>query len=112
MASSKRDFERFVAWLHSPAIQAPPDVRRLANMALSHFDALARTSRQHSQRSSYLVGKARQELAQTPDGPPEIEAVAAGGAWPWKRLRGMTIGPFRGFRNPEPFDLQKRVVLC
>ncbi|MFY9327456.1 MAG: AAA family ATPase [Georgfuchsia sp.] len=23
----------------------------------------------------------------------------------------MTIGPFRGFRTPEPFDLQKRVVL-
>jgi recombinational DNA repair ATPase RecF len=80
-------------------------------MALSHFAALARTSRQHSQRSIYLLGKARQELAQTPDGPPDIEAVAADGAWPWKRLRGMTIGPFRGFRNPEPFDLQKRVVL-
>ena len=111
MASSKRDFERFVAWLHAPAIQAPPDVRRLANMALTHFDALARTSRQHSQRSVYLVDKARQELAQTPDGPPDIDAVAADSAWPWKRLRGMTIGPFRGFRNPEPFDLHKRVVL-
>ena len=23
----------------------------------------------------------------------------------------MTIGPFRGFRTPEPFDLQKRVIL-
>jgi len=80
-------------------------------MALTHFDALAHTSRQHSQRSIYLVGKARQELAQTPDGLPEIEAVAADGAWPWKRLRGMAIGPFRGFRNREPFDLQKRVVL-
>jgi hypothetical protein len=51
------------------------------------------------------------ELAQTPDGPPNIAAVATDGAWPWKRLRGMTIGPFRGFRMPEPFDLQKRVVL-
>lgn len=80
-------------------------------MALNHFDALARTSRQHSQRSIYLVGLARRELAQTPDGPPDMEAVAADGAWPWKRLRSMTIGPFRGFRNPEPFDLQKRVVL-
>ncbi len=111
MASAKRDFERFVAWLHAPATQAPPDVRRLANMALTHFDALARTSRQHSQRSVYLVSKTRQELAQTPDGPPYIEALAADGAWPWKRLRSMTIGPFRGFRNPEPFDLQKWLVL-
>ena len=111
MASSKLDFERFVAWLHAPVTQAPPDVRRLANMALTHFDGLSRTSRQHSQRSIYLVGKARQELAQTPDGRPDIEAVVTDRAWPWKRLRGMTIGPFRGFRNPEPFDLQRRVVL-
>jgi recombinational DNA repair ATPase RecF len=111
MASAKRDFERFVAWLHLPATQAPSDVRRLANLALAQFDALARTSRQHSQRSIYLVSQARQDIAQTPDGLPDIAAVAADGAWPWKQLRSMTIGPFRGFRNPEPFDLQKRVIL-
>ncbi|ABE47222.1 AAA family ATPase [Polaromonas sp. JS666] len=111
MASSKRDFERFVAWLHQPETQAPPDVRRLANLALAHFDGLARTSRQHSQRSIYLVDHARRSLAQTPDGPPNIQAVAADGTWPWQRLRHLTLGPFRGFRTPEPFDLQKRVIL-
>lgn len=111
MASSKRDFERFIAWLHLPATQTPPDVRRLANLILARFDALARTSRQHSQRSIYLVGHARRDMAQTPDGPPDIADVAADGAWPWKRLRSMTIGPFRGFRNPEHFDLQRQVVL-
>lgn len=111
MTSSKRDFERFVAWLHLPATQAPSDVRRLANLALARFDDLARTSRQHSQRSIYLVAQARRDMAQTPDGPPAIAPVAADGAWPWKRLRSMAIGPFRGFRMPEPFDLQKQVVL-
>ena len=105
MASSKRDFERFVAWLHLPATQAPADVKRLANLALTNFDELAQTSRQHSQRSIYLVGRARGMLAQTPDGPPDIQALAVDGAWPWTRLRNMTIGPFRGFRTPEPFDL-------
>lgn len=111
MASAKRDFERFVAWLHLPATQAPPEVKRLANLALAKFDGLAQTVRQHSQRSTYLVNHARKALAQTPDGPPVIQAVAADGAWPWQRLRNMTIGPFRGFRTPEPFDLQKRVIL-
>lgn len=111
MASAKRDFERFVAWLHLPATQAPPDVRRLANLALAHFDVLAQTSRQHSQRSTYLVGHARRSLAQTPDSLPNIQAVATDGAWPWQRLRNMTLGPFRGFRTPEPFDLQKRIIL-
>ena len=79
-------------------------------MALTHFDVLARTSRQHSQRSVFLVGRARQELAQTPDDPPDIEATAADGAWPWRRLRNITIGPFRGFRNPEPFDRERTAV--
>lgn len=111
MASSKRDVERFVAWLHLPANQAMPDVRRLANLVLADFDDLAQTSRQHSRRSTFLVDYARRALAQTPDGPPGIQAVAADGAWPWQRLRSMTIGPFRGFWTPEPFDLQKRVIL-
>lgn len=111
MASAKRDFERFVDWLHLPATEAPSNVRRLANLALAHFDGLAQTSRQHSQRSTLLVEHARRALAQTTDTPPNIQAVAADGAWPWKRLRNITIGPFRGFRTPEPFDLQKRVIL-
>ena len=111
MASAKRDFERFVTWLHLPATQALPEVRQLANLVVSNFDGLAQTVRQYSQRSTYLVDRARSVLAQTPDGPPNIQAVAADGAWPWQRLRSMTIGPFRGFRTPEPFDLQKRVIL-
>ena len=69
------------------------------------------TVRQHSQRSIYLVGLARGALPETPDEPPDIHAVGVEDAWPWQRLRNMTIGPFRGFRTPEPFDLQKRVIL-
>ena len=111
MASARRDFERFVAWLHLPATQAPPDVRRLANLALANFDGLAQTSHQHSKRSTYFVRHARIALAQTPDDPPDIQAAPADGAWPWQRLRNMTVGPFRGFRTVEPFDLQKRVIL-
>jgi len=111
MASSKRDFERFVIWLHQPENQAPSNVRRLANLVLAHFDELAQTSRQHNQRSISLVRIARSSLAQTPDGPPDIQAVAVDGVWPWQRLRQLTLGPFRGFRTPEPFDLQRRVIL-
>jgi hypothetical protein len=72
MASSKRDSERFVAWLHLPATQAPPNVRRLGNHALAHFDALAQTFRQHSQRSNYLVG----QLYRTPSGIPNRLATS------------------------------------
>ncbi|MGQ0700585.1 MAG: AAA family ATPase [Panacagrimonas sp.] len=86
-------------------------MKRLANLALANFDGLAQTVRQHSQRSTYLVDHARRTLAQTPDGPPDIQVVVADGTWPWRRLQNMTIGPFRGFRTPEAFDLQKRVIL-
>jgi hypothetical protein len=78
MASSKRDFERFVVWLDQPENQAPSNVRRLANLVLAHFDELAQTSRQLSQRSYVLVGLARSFWAQTPDGPPNIHAVLIG----------------------------------
>lgn len=111
MASAKQDFERFVVWLHQHDEMAPPDVRRLTNLALANFDALAATSRHRSQRSVYLEGLLRPALAHTSDAPPAAPAATANGVWPWKRLRHLTLGPFRGFRTSEPFDLQKRIVL-
>lgn len=111
MASAKQDFERFLTWLHLPQTNAGADVRRLGNLVLANFDALAETSKQRSQRSVYLVGVARKNWAATPDAMPDVQASAAGGEWPWKRLLNMTLGPFRGFRTPERFDLQKRVIL-
>lgn len=111
MASSQRDFERFVVWLHQPENQVHADVKRLANLTLAHFDGVAQTTRNRSQRSIYLVEQARRSWAEAPDGPPDIQPIAVEGAWPWQRLRHLTLGPFRGFRTPEPFDLQKRVIL-
>jgi len=111
MASAKGDFEDFVRWLHLPENEAPSNVRRLANLALVNFDAVLATSRQHNQRSILLADLAQRHLLQTQDTLPEISPVAVDGAWLWRRLRHLTIGPFRGFRHPEPFDLQRRIVL-
>lgn len=111
MASSQRDFERFVVRLHQPENLAHADVRRLANLILANFDGVARTTRSRSQRSIYLVEQAHRAWAEAPDGLPDIQPIAVEGAWPWQRLRHLTLGPFRGFRTPEPFDLQKRIIL-
>jgi len=111
MATSKRDFERFVVWLHQPENQAPQEVMRLANLALANFDELSQTVRQQNLRSTFLVRLVRRYWDQTPDGPPDLQTVGDEGASPWRRLRHLTLGPFRGFRTPEPFDLQKRVIL-
>lgn len=111
MASAKKDFEGFVRWLHLPANEAPSNVRRLANLTLANFDAVLATSHQRNQRSVLLASLAQSHLLQTADTLPEIAPAAADGAWLWRRLRHLTVGPFRGFRHPEPFDLQKRIVL-
>jgi recombinational DNA repair ATPase RecF len=111
MTPAKRDFEQFVTWIHRPGTLASTDVRRLANLVMTDFDGLVETSRQHSRRSTYLVDMVRRSLVSTPDDPPDIRAVLLDGAWPWHRLRSMTIGPFRGFRFAESFDLHKRVIL-
>jgi recombinational DNA repair ATPase RecF len=111
MASARQDFERFVRWLYQPGKLVSVDVRRLALLSLANFDALAETSRQRSQRSSYLVGLMRRELARIEDVAPAVEAEPTGTEWSWTQLRHLTLGPFRGFRVPEPFDLTKQIIL-
>lgn len=111
MASARQDFERYVQWLYQPDKQVPEDVRRLATLALRNFDELAGTSRQRNQRSTYLVGLIRRDLATTVAAAPAAAAEANAGTWPWIKLRHLTLGPFRGFRVAEPFDLSKQVIL-
>ncbi|CAH0273067.1 AAA family ATPase [Pseudomonas brassicacearum] len=111
MASARQDFERFVGWLYQPEKDIPSDVRRLAALVLSKFDELAGTSRQRSQRSIYLVELIRRELEGTANIAPVAAAQADLGIWPWAKLRHLTLGPFRGFRAPEPFDLAKQIIL-
>lgn len=112
MGTARQDFERFVRWMHEPETRPPEDVRRFANLVLANFDAVARMARQHNNRSQLLARFARESLAQASgDLPPMAEATPQG-AWPWTRLRSLTLGPFRGFREPQGFDLSKRLVLC
>ncbi|MCX4156312.1 MULTISPECIES: AAA family ATPase [Paraburkholderia] len=111
MATAKLDFERFVSWLYAAGRPDEPKVRKLAHLCLRNFEALAATTRNRSQRSVYLVALARNSLNQIEDVAPAEAQAAAVDAWPWKRLREFTLGPFRGFRTPEAFDLTKQVVL-
>lgn len=112
MGTARQDFQRFVRWLHEPGRLAPEGARRMANLTLANFDAVAAKARQHNNRSRLLAGLARQHLAATSADLSELPDAAAQGKWPWLRLRSLTMGPFRGFREPETFDLSKRVVLC
>ncbi len=112
MGTARQDFERFVRWLHQPERQAPESARRLANLVLTRFDAVAETARQRNSRSNLLATLARRDLAATTADLPQLPDAAPQGRWPWARLRQLTLGPFRGFRNQQVFDLSARVVLC
>lgn len=111
MTSALHDFQQFVNWLHVPARGASEDVRRFANIVLANFATVAASSLQHSQRSTVLAELARRMLPTMDPGPPAPNPTVADGAWAWRNLRHLTVGPFRGFRNAEPFDLQKRIVM-
>lgn len=111
MASSKQDFEQFVRWLHQPEKNTPSNVRKLANLALSNFDELSHTTRHRSNRSIYLTELMRNALEATEDREPVIAHEDGEHSWSWAKLSNFTLGPFRGFRNPEPFDLSKKITL-
>ncbi len=111
MTSALHDFQQFVNWLYVPAQGASEDVRRFAKIVLANFATVAASSLQHSQRSVVLTDLARRMLHSADPNQPPPNLAVADGAWGWQNLRSLTIGPFRGFRSPEPFDLQKRIVM-
>eukprot|EP01034_Spumella_vulgaris_P001929 gene1929-2525_t len=111
MTSALHDFQQFYRWLHNPERRAPEDVLRLANIVLANFDIIAASSRQHSQRSTVLAGLARRLLPTTDAAPLPANPAAPTGDWSWRSLQNLTVGPFRGFRNPEVFDLRRRIVM-
>src|SRR5690242_2161682 len=112
MGTARQDFERFVRWLHYPERQATEGAFKFANLVLAHFNAVAATARQHNNRSQLLAALAREHLAGAAANVPQLAEIAPQGQWPWVRLRQLTLGPFRGFRNQQVFDLGARVVLC
>jgi recombinational DNA repair ATPase RecF len=111
MTSALHDFQQFHHWLHNPEHNAPEDVLRFANIVLANFDVIAASSMQRSQRSTVLAGLARPLLLTTNAAPPPAIPAAQVGDWSWRSLRSLVVGPFRGFRNPEVFDLQRRIVM-
>jgi len=111
MASAAHDYQHFMRWLHHPQGQVSEDARRFGRLVLDNFEGISATSRNRSQRSINLVGLARQQFVGLDPAQPVLDALAGGPGWQWQKLSQLTLGPFRGFRNPESFDLTKRIIL-
>jgi recombinational DNA repair ATPase RecF len=111
LASAENDYQHFIQWLHLPENVVSKDARRFARLVLDNFESVSATTRHRSQRSVCLVQLARQQLSTTEPNQPKLDAIAAGSGWNWQRLSHLSLGPFRGFRNMEVFDLTSRIVL-
>jgi recombinational DNA repair ATPase RecF len=109
MASASSEYGRFMRWL--AGIEVEPDVRRIAKIVQGNLDAVDRTVSAGGQRARVLTPLLRRDLAETDDGIALPEDEAAAVPLPWTRLSRLIIGPFRGFRREEHFDLEKPVVL-
>lgn len=111
MTSALHDFQQFIHWLHAPERRVSEDVLRLANITRENFATIAASSMQRSQRSVVITDLARRLLPTTSAALPPVSHALQVGDWNWRSLRSLVVGPFRGFRNPETFDLQRRIVM-
>lgn len=109
MGATHDEFTRFMHWLRQQESEA--DVRRVAKIIHRHIGTLIPTVRNGGQRPLVLTPFLRRSLDETSD---VIDAAApdvAAAPLPWTRLQKLVVGPFRGFRRAEEFDLSKSIVL-
>jgi energy-coupling factor transporter ATP-binding protein EcfA2 len=109
MGAVHDEYLRYMQWLRATA--EPADAKRIARIVLDNLDALIPTVSNGGQRATVLTPLLRRDLGDTPDviEPAQADAVAA--QLSWTRLKKLTIGPFRGFRREEEFDLSHNIVL-
>lgn len=102
------EYHRFLQVLDATV---SPNVRKVANLVLRHFDELQPLTTAQGQRVKKFV-----ELAQTnweavsaDIQPTPMQAAATANAV--RQLKSLRVGPFRGFTKPEDFDLTSSLVL-
>jgi recombinational DNA repair ATPase RecF len=111
MASAENDYQHFIQWLNRPDGEVHEDVRRFGQLILENFESVSATNRHRSKRSVHLVSLARELLPTIKTGYSSVNLMKASTGWNWLKLCSLTLGPFRGFRNSEEFDLTRRIVL-
>lgn len=109
MGAVHDEYLRYMQWLG--ATDESADVKRIARIVQDNLDALIPTVSNGGQRATALTPLLRRDLENTPDVIEPAQADTAAAELPWTRLKKLTIGPFRGFRREEEFDLSHNIVL-
>jgi len=106
--SAQTEYRKYLAWL--AAQNVTDDAKRVAMLVFDAFDRIAATSANRSQRTSLLLPLLEDRLEGQHIALPAFADIPAA-AQSWKQLRQLVVGPFRGFREQETFDLDKTIVL-
>ena len=105
----RSEYLRFLQTLNTNKISA--DVRKVANLVMSHIDALIPLSTAKGQRVKKVVSLAQTNWATiSVDIQPEQEQPVTQTCLVTK-LKNLSVGPFRGFGKQENFDLDSELVL-
>lgn len=110
MTATYREYERYLGWL-STQEACSADIKRVANIVYNHFDEIEGTTTVQSQRSKVLTPYLLDEMDRTAETLPVFDGNWSETEAQWVRLRRLVVGPFRGFQQPETFELDKRIVL-
>lgn len=106
--SAKNEYQKYHAWLQAQSVSG--DARRVAAIVREHFDRIAATSSNRSERTRVLLPLLEKQLGE-PTSTPEAQPDALETTRSWKQLRQLVVGPFRGFHEPTTLDLDKPIVL-
>lgn len=88
-----------------------PDVRKIANLVLDHFDTLTPLTTSQGQRIKKIVQLAQTNWASTSEVIQPIPEQETEHTCSITQLKCLSVGPFRGFAKQEDFDLASQLVL-
>ena len=103
------EYYRFLQTLNDE--HTSDDVRKIANLVLTHLDTLAPLSTAHAQRIKKLVELTQAHWTTTSAAIQPAPEQATSQTCPFTQLKSISVGPFRGFAKQEDFDLSNDLVL-
>jgi len=105
----RQEFEKFILDMSTKATSA--DFKKLCNVILANINTLAPLTTYQGQRSKKLVTLLQHEFPNASEKFDIVEPTKVELGFPIKRIKTLSVGPFRGFMKNETFDLDDNVVL-
>lgn len=87
------------------------NVRKVANLMLTHLDVLIPLSTAQGQRIKKVVNLAQTDWEKISSDIQPVQEQAVAQTCPVTKLKSLSVGPFRGFGKREDFDLASELVL-